>query len=248
MNDLHVYIMSDQEMAWLLPGFAYLFNQQWGRRDYASVIAADGSRYRKLPDNFAIYNTGKPPMLYSDTLIQVLKSLDDRFIILMHGNDWIRSKTNHQGVVAVMRWAEEHPGDILRIDLTAERARCKQARRWKGQSPKGVELVYTPPGSEGLITFTPSIWGRQNLLAVLMPGESQKQTEAGASAMMFSKTPGAVMGVKTSLIDYIQVCTIDDQINLNGFELNTVDYMRYHGWLKKSRNGIPYARRHDPKN
>jgi len=225
----HIYLMHEPDRGWMLPGFAYLFNKHWEKGQNISVVSCNGIGTR-LPDNFAVYQVRKR-ILYSDILIDFLKSLECKFLILFHENDWIRSGVNLDKVQTLYDWANAMNGPILRIDLTDGRACCREARHWKGPAPHGIDLMYTPPGAEGLMTFTPSIWNRELLLSVLVSGESQVQAEQGAAASMRTRVPGVVMGVKQSLLDYLPVN--EAKINLNGFDQNTVDYMRHRGYLRK---------------
>lgn len=230
MLDIPIFVIVNSSRGWLLPGFAHLFNRHWSKDQWISFVNQNGDpRGIHLPDNFAEYKIRKST-LYTDVLIALLKSIEDSYIILFHENDWLRNPVELKKLLSLDAWLKSTHDQVLRFDLVGERTTCKTARNWKGPCPRDIQPVYTPPGSDGLLSFTPSIWNRKMLLELLIPGESQVQAEQGGTQMMSVHCPGAVMGA--GIIDRIEVCQTEDRVNLNGFDQNVVDYMRHRGYSK----------------
>ena len=232
-DTLPIYVICEPGREWLLCGFAYLFNRHWEKAQCVSVVSQYGQNIGalRLPDNFAGYQVRKST-LYSDTLISLLKSSEEQSLIILTESHWLRQRIQARQVESLYAWAEINARKLLRIDLTNDRQRSAESKDWAGAAPDGIRLVYSPPGADGVVRFTPSIWNRESLLQILIPGENRVQIEMSGGVAARS-LPGAVFGA--CVLDVMEVYqnTVAERVNMTAFDPNTIDYMRHRGWLRR---------------
>lgn len=228
-----IYVVADPGAEFILHGFAYLLNKFWPG-NFAAIIGArvDGMG---LPDNFATLGKWSADC-WSDRLIDGLHGIDDPRPIIMTAYDWITGPVSESRVQAVERFARMNAGKILRVDLSSDMANGSAAKRWQGGGADG--LVYSPKGAPGCARFSPSIWDRDMLQGVLLPGDTQAQAQEWADTSAARHCRGIAMGAVRAITPYSRVCVAETHLMYTpGLDEHSRRHMRRMGWLSWNCSG-----------
>jgi hypothetical protein len=226
-----LYILTNRKHHWLLPGFAYLFNQFWGSKQPV-VVVSYGRNDVKLPHNFSYLSLSKrnyPAKQWSNGFIKLAQDCPHDFFMTMLEDFWLNAPTDVRVVETLFDWMCGTQ-NILRLELWGERKSKKQARHYN--SVRGHPLIYTPPGTKYQMSLQANIWNRDLLLDVLEPGETPWQVEIWGSSRVSAKRH-LVLGAKHPPLRYepiFQKGSID-QARYNTIPARCRDHIERHGWL-----------------
>lgn len=214
------YVFTNDKHLFLLPGFAYLWNKYSGQ-----PVTVVGYSKPELPDNFNFVSMGtqQPADKWSDTLIDFLRSIKDRYFILMLEDYWLNRLTNNLAIEMSTAWFDD---DVLRIDLSGNR--LDYAYRIIGKSG-GYDIVQSTPQARYLMSFQAAIWHRENMLQILRRGENPWQAEIYGSERV---NPLRVLGTKPAVMSYQPVWRGQRQKwQLDKIQPGDLAYIRKQGWL-----------------
>lgn len=157
----------------------YLWNKYCG---LPATIAGFTPPNFPLRDGFTFHSIGRmedyPVNKWSDALIKVLHETPDEQVLLMLEDAWVTRPVNVGLVAKLADYMSQHP-EVLRVDLTTDRLGNSAMQDYA--SLQWIDLIYTPPPSEYLLSCCAGIWNKAQLLKYLIPGETPWQFELDGS-------------------------------------------------------------------
>lgn len=192
---LPIYVLTNDNNLFLLRGFAYLWNEY---TDQPVTVVGYSPPEFKLPDNFTFHSLGsqKPASKWSDGLIEFVEQQGHQHFILLLEDYWLYDRVDR---LAINRLTDLITDNVLRIDLSGNRAAQKQAKPI-GEGIMGYEIVQTPPGTRYQMSFQAAIWHRENMLKVLQRDESPWQAEILGSKRVSPEMQ--VLGTRPAVMRY----------------------------------------------
>lgn len=157
-----VIVYTCTEYAWVIPGFAYLFNTFWSS---LQPVAYAGCARQDLPPNFQWYDVqSRIAARWSDGLIEFLNQLDDDIVCWLLDDYYLCRGIDHQAVRSLADYMRGSP-EILKIDLTADRlhsGRAVDVDTWGY-----VDLIETSWEVPYQLSTQAALWNKANLLSIL---------------------------------------------------------------------------------
>jgi hypothetical protein len=191
-----IVMTSDNYLPALRP-FAYLFNKYW--QPHPEVLIAGFSPPGfELPTNFKFKSIGKfsdfPFSGWSNALIKLLEEIQDETFVLMLEDYWITRPVGSDTIQILNDYAVQF-GYVLKIDICTDRLYAYGADLNYG-NVSYIDLVKSMPGSPYHMSLYPGIWRRDNLLKVLVPGESPHDLEIVGSTRVSHMQDLLVLGTR----------------------------------------------------
>lgn len=179
---MKVVVLTCDKYLWVVKPFAYLFNIYWSAVQDVVIVGYKKPDYT-LPPNFTFYSAGKDhgPEKWSNGIIKFLKQFDDTHFVLMLDDYWLCRGVNHQAVSSLGDYVADRP-DILRIDLTADRAfnsHSKDIDTWGY-----VDLIETGTDAEYQWSTQACIVNRGHMLDCLKPDMSPWEFELQGNGLI----------------------------------------------------------------
>ena len=217
MNNIPVYVLSNPKHHWLLPGFAYCFNTFWnGKKSVRQPVKvlSTGKRDKfidQLPMNFkykSIRDNAYHVNEWSDFVIQCMRTIKDEHFILMLEDYWLNAHVKLQIVYDLFEYITglyEHE-DLLRIDLTADRASKKRISDF--EHFKGIDIISSSRNSKYQMSFQAAIWNRRNFQSTLVKGETPWEAEINGTKRLQNHPKLGhllVLGTKNRPVPYYPV-------------------------------------------
>ena len=164
--------------------FSYLFNIFWSELQPVVVVGYSKPKFA-LPPNFKFHSVAPknyPPDLWSNALIQFLRSVKDEVFCLMLEDYWLARLVNHQAIASLADFMLANQ-DVLRMDLTTDRLHAKgDARDAHDIGAWGyLDLILTDNSTPYNMSLQAGLWRRDLMLQVLEPGKSPWETEIHTS-------------------------------------------------------------------
>jgi len=186
-NNLPIYLLTNRNHHWLVPGFIHLFRTFWNNKQPVTIASygdKDAILERWMPDNWAyhkIANQNYPANQWSNGLKQLLTKMKNEFFVLFLEDYWLNAAVNVPLVHDLFEYCSglEERDSLLRMDLTADRvSQRRRPRHWSriGEN-QSTEIVLSVHGTKYQMSFQCGIWQRNNLLSVLRIGESPWDAE-----------------------------------------------------------------------
>ena len=176
MNKLRVVCLTSDNYLWAVRPFAYLMSRYWSTQQ--PIIVGGFSRPKfPLPPNIEfvqIATSNYPANKWSDSLIILLNSIEDEFIIFMLEDYWLCRTADVRGIDACYKYIE-HKKDVLRIDLTDDRQYAGGVMNVDAWG--SYDIVETPHGTPYQMSTQAGLWNRRLLLSLLERGKSGWETE-----------------------------------------------------------------------
>lgn len=119
---MKVIVLTSDKYLWSLRPFAYLFNVYWSAMQDVIIVGYEVPKFY-LPANFTFYSAGKDEGAekWTNGIIKFLRQFDEDHFVLLLDDYWLCRGVNHQVVSSMGDYIRDKP-DVLRIDLTADRA------------------------------------------------------------------------------------------------------------------------------
>jgi len=205
---MRVVVTTCEKYHWALMPFSHLFNIYWSNLQPVTVLTDNEvSDTIKLPENFevAVYKYDEKPSQkqWSNMLIDYLRDIDDKNIVLMLDDYWLVRTVDHTGIGTLHEYMQDSD-DILRMDLTDD-------RQYNGEAVNighwgHYDLVETPSESPYQLSLQVGIWNRKKLLNILRRNITPWEVELYlASDTLHGKEGMRVLGTRQCLIRYANV-------------------------------------------
>ena len=176
-----VLILSADPHAWLIPAVCHQIQKHW--QPLPEVIVAGYSPIRHLPHWAHFLRIGEfadyPVNRWSDGFALAVRSMPEHFILLLDDYLLLR-RVDTAAIEIIYRYITEDAPEIVRFDLCTDRLYAKDAI--EAGALGRLDLIETKNGSEYQISTQPSIFDRDKLLKLIVPGETPWQFELNATA------------------------------------------------------------------
>lgn len=214
-----ITVLTNDKHLWLLDGFQYLWNKYCG----LPVTIYGFKSPNNMHPNFNFQSLGEqlPVEKWSNGLLKMLDKIEDDYFILMLEDYWLYEQVDKDRLSDSIRQAMNLPNDLLRLDLSGNRAAYKQAMDWHGG------IVETFSDCPYQMSFQAAIWHKENLREVLRPNESPWQSEIEGSKRVAKR----VLGTKPAVIKYQPVWQ-HNRWKLDKLKTEDIEYLRRRGWLE----------------
>jgi hypothetical protein len=219
---IQTYVLTNDNHIWLMRSFLHLWNKYAECEHYCTwAFIFYGT---KFPDPFypcKCRAVGQfPASRWSDSLIASIDIIQDDYFILMLEDYWLYDYVDFDKINQLQDLMTD---DILRIDISGNRASYKAAR----EIAPGI--VETPPGTPYQMSFQAAIWHKENLRKVLREGESPWEAEVNGSGRVGDLR---VLGTKPAMMRYQPVWRSQQQRwQLDRLKTIDIDFMMGKGWL-----------------
>jgi len=219
-----VCVTSDHYLPAVKP-FAWLLNKYWKPEPQVLIVGFTPPQFN-LPSNFSFYSVGPfenyPWERWSDALIHAIHHAipEDRFIIMLE-DYWITRPVDTRNVEILYNYMGSHP-KVLKVDLCGDRLYAGGADTNYG-SVEHIDLVKSKIGSPYHMSLMPGIWRRQNLLRVLIPGESPHQLEMTGTTRLSAIPELEVFGTRQWPLKITLGLRARDSSKINLDDLNGED-------------------------
>jgi hypothetical protein len=201
-------------------GFCHLWQKYCGKQ----ITIAGFS----LPDGFPLSPTchfqslGEqlPASQWSDGLLRLLNDMPFKYFILLLEDYWLYDYVDMYKIGDLQRLLTD---DVLRIDLSGNRASYKAAREIE------PGIVETPEGTPYQMSYQAAIWHKKNMRKVLEKGENPWESEVNGSKRVGNLR---VLGTKPALLRYQPVWRSKKRKwQLEKIKTVDLEYMKERGWL-----------------
>jgi len=189
--DCAILVASCDKYSDLWPAFFALFERFWGDCAFpvylaSNTVAFSGGRVRTLLSG--------PDRSWSDSLAAALRALPAEYVMLLLDDLFLCRRVNNQELVERFRWLGERKGNCLRLNGSPPPDRLLDG-----------ETGVVSPGTLYRASTVLSLWKREVLLGLLVPGESAWEFEIAGSVRSdahagFYATRTARLGVVNTVI------------------------------------------------
>lgn len=196
MSDYRVVLTTCDRYLPALKPMAWLMNKYWKPMPEVLVMGF-GLPDFDLPDNWTFTSMGKqedyPFDKWSNALIELLRAIDDKVILLMLEDMWPTRPVDTEVLDILYRYMLQFEY-VAKMDLCGDRlyAMGMQAYGHVGR----LDLVKSMPGSPYHLSLMPGFWNRKHLLSVLIPDESPHQVELQGTMRLSHKQDVIVLGTR----------------------------------------------------
>ncbi len=206
---------SDRYLPALLP-FAHQLNKYWTPNPPVFVGGFTPPDFA-LPDNFKFITIGPPEKYpfekWTNALRKMLNSLSDDLFILMLEDYWVTGPCDVDAIQAVGELCNVDK-QIIRMDLTLDRARSgKEYQRHYGNLGP-LELVQSRPDSPYHMSLMTAIWRKQHLLRVLRNDWSPWEVELSGTPELSKHPELKVIGTTSRLVPHTLAFRSGESSNL----------------------------------
>lgn len=212
------YILTNNNHLWLLNGFSYLWNKYC-----AFPVTIFGFKSpNQMHANFQFESLGEqlPATQWSDGLLRMLDNIGHKYFILLLEDYWLYEVVDRQAINKLYRLVTD---DVLRIDLSGNRASYKQA------VDINIGVVETPEGTPYQMSFQAAIWHKENMQKVLEKGENPWESEINGSKRVGNLR---VLGTKPALMKYQPVWRGQQKRwQLDKLKTDDLEFIKRRGWL-----------------
>lgn len=233
-----IVLTSDRHIQALRP-YAYLLNKYWHPNPQVLVAGFTPPPF-PLPDNFSFHSIGKfedyPKEKWSDGVIKLLNDIADETFVLMLEDYFIVRPVDTRAVEMCDGYCRQFRY-VLRIDLTTDRL-FSYGPRYPGDVPDYgnlgyLDLVRSDPNLPYHMSMMTAVWRRDNLLGVLVPGESPWQVEIAGTPRASARTDLLVLGTRQWIVRHGLGYRGGDttRMDVSYLRPEDQDYLREQGWI-----------------
>lgn len=234
-QDLRVIVMTSNNYLPALEPFAYLLNRYW--LPNPQVIVA-GFRKPKfdLPENFTFFSIGDqadfPWNRWSDALYITLERFQDEVFCLMLEDYWIARTVNTHAIQLAREYMDAHH-NVLKFDLHTDRLYAGGADL-NYDTYDYLDIVRSDPQSPYHFSLMPGLWRTENLLKVMIPGESCHAMELDGTSRLSVMTDLDVVGTRQFPLRVAVGLRARDfkNVDVSGLRGEDVEHMRRHGLFR----------------
>jgi hypothetical protein len=231
---LNILVTTCDKNQWLLRGFAHLFNRYWMPDQPVTVLGYTPPEF-ELPPNFSFWSAGAqadyPFKRWSDALLKFLHERPDwdRVLILLEDYYIVRPVDVH-AMHLLYRYMESHP-NVLKIDTSNERLYSSGMKDFAYHDR--LDLIKSDYSSQYHWSWWAGIWNRQQLLRVMIRGESCHDMELqGTNRLAAFKDDILILGTRNLPMRHITVSKHGvEGLNLDGLRDTDIRELRELGYL-----------------
>lgn len=227
---MRVIVTTCDKMLWCLRPFAYLFNIYWSTLQPV-LIGGYAEPEFALPDNFSFHQINKnnyPAEKWSDGVIQLFDAITDDYFVWMLEDYWLSRTVDNAAVESLSAYLAMH-SDVLRIDLTTDRAMSGRARDIGAWGH--LDMVETPFDTPYQLSIQACVVNRRNMLRILRPGLTPWQFELqdGSRAIPSGMR---VLGTRQAPVRYTIGVGTGASMRVDGIPDEHVEHIKSQGWLE----------------
>jgi hypothetical protein len=198
---MRVVVLTSDKYLPALRVFAWLFNKYWSPKQEVVVGGFTPPDF-DLPANFTFHSIGHfadyPVDKWSNGVIKLLQELPDDVITLMLEDYWLIRPVNTEAVRIAADYAQQF-GYVLRIDLTTDRL-FAGGPHYPSDIPDygfaGYLDLFRKPDTPYEMSLIAGVWRKDNLLSVLVPGESPWDVEIAGTTRVNERKDLLVLGTR----------------------------------------------------
>lgn len=230
---MRVLVLTSDKYIHALKPMAYLLGKYWSPAQPV-VVGGFSPPTFPLPGNIRFHSIGPfsdyPVNKWSDGLIDFLQAVDDEAFVLLLEDMWPSRPVNVEAVQMCYDYALQFKS-VLKIDLYTDRLYA-----W-GVSDYGhcgyLDLLRSNPASQYHMSMMPGVWRRDNLLSVLIRGETPWQVELAGTPRVAARDDLMVLGTRQCPYRTILAYRGGDpgKVNTAGLQAEDVDYLRKQAWI-----------------
>jgi len=242
MSDIPVIVLSNTKHYWLLRGLFYGFRAFWNNEP-TIVFGYESLPQKYAPPNVRFVPLGSknlPANMWTTGFIKMLRRLPSKYFILMLEDYWLYKPVRVDTVDMLREYmADNAKGmNILRIDLTADRAVRKQCRPYEDihmqDSGDTVRIISSPPHAPYQMSYQAAIWNRDLLLEILVPNETAQESEVNGTKRLRGRDDILVLGTLERPLVYQPVYRAHrNRMQLNKIPTGQLNAMRKKGYLQR---------------
>lgn len=202
-----VYVLTNDKHLFLLKGFTACFRRFWPEQSV--VVAGYHPPDEPLPEGFSFLSLGdvNPPAdHWSDGLHRLLDHIHQPHFLLMLEDYWLYEAVDVEKIKSMFRlmaWLDKRHSEVLRLDLSGDRAALADHRRAPGswETTPIIESLWNSPYQ---MSLQAAIWSKNTLRKYLPGGWSPWQFEVEGSETLSRLGPQGpkVYGVEQPLLRY----------------------------------------------
>lgn len=205
--NIPVYVLTNDRHLWLLRGFGYLFNKYWPGQS-VTVFGFNKPSF-PLPDSFRFQSMGRtnyPARQWSDAVKMMLSIIPESHFIFMLEDYWLNRIVDPMEIEEHYLLAKSIP-QLLRLDLSNDRVTKKGVYKqtMAGGGSNFLNVVRSPAKTPYQMSFQAGIWNREQMNAVMRPGETPWEAEVVGSERLKSRPDLIVLGATTRPLKYSPV-------------------------------------------
>ena len=175
---MKVFVMTCDSYMDAIPGFAHQFNKYWSP-DQQVIVCGFTKPEFDMPDNFTFYSIGDqrnyPVDKWSNGLIDVLWHFpkEERFVLMLE-DYWLCQPVNVDAVKILYDYMVQFDY-VIKMDLCGDRRFAGGVQDYGDVA--GIPLVKSDFTSAYHMSLMVGLWNRENMRAILEPGESPWDVE-----------------------------------------------------------------------
>lgn len=199
-----IYVTTSDRYLPALRPFAHQLHKYW-QPPPPVIVGGFTPPDFELPDNFSFLTIGEPDQFplekWTNAVRKMIEALTHQLFILMLEDYWITGPVDVDAVLA----AEElmrHDGQIIRFDLTLDRAKSGDHNIRHYGNLGALELIQSKPGSPYHMSLMTAMWQKQHLLKLLRPDWSPWDVELEGTTLLSAHPELKVLGTTSRLIPH----------------------------------------------
>lgn len=227
---MRVVVLTSDNYLWCLRPFMHQFRRHWSHEQECVIVGFSKPSFPLAP-NFSFHSVGAyedyPVGKWSDALIKFLHEFEDETFALFLEDMWIARDVDTQAIRMLDAYARQFKY-VLRIDLTTDRLFAGGPKYPMDIPDYGscgyLDLIRSEPDSPYHLSMMPAIWRKDQLLKVLIPGESPWDVEiAGTRRASALGNNVLVLGTRQWIVRNILALRGGDSKSVNLSGLTDVD-------------------------
>jgi len=170
MKKLKLYIPTCDNYLWLIKPFMFLFNKFWANSLQVIYLGYNAPNF-ELPDNCSFVSLGTDDNIdnWANDLNKYFTSIDDEYFIMTMDDSFLVDYTDISLYNKVIKYLEITNNNVGRVGL--ERDLVTRPHHYY-DNIDGTELVSASKLAENRISCRWSIWKKEYILKLLVPGRT----------------------------------------------------------------------------
>jgi hypothetical protein len=198
MSDYRILVMTSDKYIHAVQVFSHLVNKYW-HPNPSVVVSGFSPPDFSLPENFTFFSAGSqadfPFNRWSDALYVTLEYFKDDVFVLMLEDYWLTRPVNTEAVAYLADYMRRNK-DVLKADLSTDRLYAG-GTNMHYDTHQYLDIIKSDPNSAYHMSLWPGLWSNENLLRVMVPGESPHDMEITGSTRLGRNFPDlSVVGTR----------------------------------------------------
>lgn len=212
----HLLVMTSDKSDWVLDGFFWLLDKYLVPRPNVTVA---GYRYppgKLIPEYARLLTIGNfedyPANRWSDSFIYVLSSylaMGVRHAWIMLDDYWLVRQVDHIALRLLFEYMRAHP-NVLKVDLSTDRLYAHRGEPFLyGKNTHDrvgyLDLIKSEPDWPYHMSLWGGLWNIENLLSVIVPGETAQDIEIRGTERLKSRQDLLVLGTRQAPVVHTNI-------------------------------------------